>query len=253
MSEALQNKLQQYAPQPPEGVWNRIASSLDEEPAALGARLQAYEEAPPAHTWAAIARRLGSAPLKQVSTQTIIRYAAAAVCIGLVVFGGLRFFAKGPAEAGLITHEARTPAGTASPEPAERKATDAPIREPDGITASRTTKGSPHTPRGRNGDRIAAGTSLAARGLMENFIPQTAEPKPVIAARPTVEKYMVYSDDLGNAVKLPKKLFDFFACVAEDISCKKQMQHLQQKFAATGFTTDFTGVMEMLQGLKENQ
>jgi len=31
------------------------------------------------------------------------------------------------------------------------------------------------------------------------------------------------------------------------------MMQLQQKFAATGVMTDFTGVLEMLKNLKENQ
>jgi hypothetical protein len=64
---------------------------------------------------------------------------------------------------------------------------------------------------------------------------------------------MVYSDGDGTAMKLPKKLFDFITCVREDILCKQEMQQLQQRFASTVLTTDFTGVLEVLKTLKENQ
>jgi hypothetical protein len=54
-------------------------------------------------------------------------------------------------------------------------------------------------------------------------------------------------------MKLPKKLFDFITCVKEDITCKQEMQQLQQRFASSVLTTDFTGVIEILKTLKENQ
>ena len=63
----------------------------------------------------------------------------------------------------------------------------------------------------------------------------------------------MYSDGDGNAMRLPKKLFDFISCVKEDVSCKQEMQQWQQQFAAAVLTTDFTGVLEILKTLKENQ
>ena len=77
--------------------------------------------------------------------------------------------------------------------------------------------------------------------------------KQTVATNIPLEKYMVYSDGDGNAMKLPKKLFDFITCVREEVVCQQQMQQLQQRFALTAMTTDFTGVLDIVKNLKENQ
>ena len=64
---------------------------------------------------------------------------------------------------------------------------------------------------------------------------------------------MIYSDDDGNAIRLPKKIFSAFACPTEDLICKRRLQQLREKFAASAMTTDFNGVLQILKSLQENQ
>jgi hypothetical protein len=85
-----------------------------------------------------------------------------------------------------------------------------------------------------------------------SFMPVNAERVQTVDEDIPLEKYMVYSDGEGTAIKLPKKLFDFFSCVKEEAECKMQMRQLQQQFASTS-TTDFGGVMELVKKLADNQ
>jgi hypothetical protein len=64
---------------------------------------------------------------------------------------------------------------------------------------------------------------------------------------------MIYSDGDGNAVRLPKKIFSAFACPTEDIKCKQRLQQLREKFAESAMTADFTGLLQILKSLQENQ
>jgi hypothetical protein len=63
----------------------------------------------------------------------------------------------------------------------------------------------------------------------------------------------MYSDGDGNVVRLPKKIFNAFACPTEDVMCKQKLQRLKEKFAASAMTADFTGVLQILKSLQENQ
>jgi hypothetical protein len=64
---------------------------------------------------------------------------------------------------------------------------------------------------------------------------------------------MIYSDGDGNVVRLPKKLFNAFACPTGDISCKQRLQQLREKFAESAVTADFNGLLQILKSLQENQ
>ena len=89
--------------------------------------------------------------------------------------------------------------------------------------------------------------------LASHFIPKMAQAKLTVQEDAGAEKYMIYSDGDGKVLKLSKKLFDFFSCAREELACQQQMRQLQQQFASTSLTTDFTTILEMLEKLKENQ
>jgi hypothetical protein len=101
--------------------------------------------------------------------------------------------------------------------------------------------------------RLRPQLKLGSLVITNRFVPKVAQTKQTVDKDASAEKYMIYSDGDGNVLKLSKKLFDFFSCAKEEVVCREQMQQLQQQFASTSLSTDFTSVLEMLQKLKENQ
>jgi len=258
MDNQLQNKLLQYAPEPPEKVWDAICSTLDKEGSiAFVEKLYQYNETPPADVWEKIGNRLQAqskvAPLV-IKYRRVITYAAAAVIILAIISTGL-FKTNRTQSTVMATVPIKTPGlndkkdsnninsstslnhMTVSEKPGEE------IDRVRYLALDRKYTFSKLRPQLKLGSVIFA----------KPFIPKVAIMKQTVSAGEPVEKYMVYSDGDGHAMKLPKKLFDFIACVKEDIRCQQQMQQLQQKFAETAIVADFTGVLELLKNLKENQ
>jgi hypothetical protein len=89
--------------------------------------------------------------------------------------------------------------------------------------------------------------------FIESFLPKQAERNEMISSSVSPDKYMIYSDGDGNVVRLPKKVFSAFACADQDIICKQRLQQLREKFASSAMTADFTGLLEILKSLQENQ
>jgi hypothetical protein len=96
-------------------------------------------------------------------------------------------------------------------------------------------------------------TSLKSTASIERVVPQYAERTNAIDYSSTDDKYMIYSDGDGNAMRLPKKLYDAFACNTDRITCKQKLKKLQEQVAASAMKTDFTGILDMLNNLQENQ
>jgi hypothetical protein len=260
MSTQLQNKLLQYAPEPPEKVWDAIANVLGENATpAFVERLYKFEEAPSPKVWGKIHNQLD---VPQPVVPFIQRYkklatysAAAAILIFLAVSTALLISKKtGPA---II-------ANTPSTAQNQKSKTNSNISSSQHTTQASsllaTANGDETTNQG-NGvrdkknllNRLHPQTKLGSVMIAKTFLPRRAETRQTVSTDAPIEKYMVYSDGDGNAMKLPKKLFDFITCVKEDITCKQEMQQLQQRFASSVLTTDFTGVIEILKTLKENQ
>jgi hypothetical protein len=260
MSKELQKKLSEYAPEPPAKTWDAIAKALDETTGLTGFAnsLYQYEETPPMDSWSKISAVLDKAAGAKVvpfSRKRIIQYVAAAVILSAFILG-----------AGLMTGNRNsspvisgTNAAIKIPADTEAKKVDPPnnvavSNEPSSSTLEHADPILTSHKENRSViSRIRPDTQLGNVLLAANFIPKTAERKQTVSNYPASDKYMVYSDNEGNAMKLPKKLFDFITCVREDVLCKEQMLELQEKLASTSLNTDFTGVLEILKNLKENQ
>jgi hypothetical protein len=259
MSSTYRDKLLQYAPEPPQKVWDEIAKSLDAATPALSEKLYQFETAPPAGVWEKINNKLGNnQPAKVIpffqKHKTVLRYSAAAAILIFIVAASI-FFSQ-EKEAGNIagipveqqSQKGKTNADASVPSLQSKNTLLAETKDDE----SSVQKNSPAEKQSLL-HHLPSQTQLGAVELAKNFIPEVAEQKQTVDAATAVEKYMVYSDDDGNAMKLPKKLFDFISCVKENILCKEEMQQLQEKFAAADFSNDFTGVLEMIKNLKENQ
>src|SRR5574338_1571783 len=96
MSSQLQNKMYGYEVKPPPGMWDKIATALNDQETAnnLSSKLYDFEVAPPELTWQQIKNSLEQDTEKPLSKPKMIsyiyRYAAAVVITALMVFGGIR-------------------------------------------------------------------------------------------------------------------------------------------------------------------
>ena len=260
MDENFQNKLLKYAPEPPERVWEAVVAVLDEGGADFSKRLYVYEETPPAITWNNIEDTL-QGKLNPTSVpflrkyKKLISYSAAAIVLLAVAIFALQGTGNNRVDpVRSIVSETTKEVNNNNNEVVQNDVTPG-----EGYTY--TTAKSVNT---HNKTNFAVGRSvipnrfrprlnLGAIAISESFLPRVASTKRTVSNSAPIEKYMVYSDEEGNAIKLSKKLFDMINCVREDIICKQRIQQLQQQFASTAVTTDFTGALEILKNLKENQ
>lgn len=261
MDSQIQNKLLQYAPKPPEKIWEAIAGSLDETfSPSLSEKLYQFEQTPPAEVWDNIHTQLTTpetAPVKRLPNkhQIALRYIAAAaillfIAIGILLLVGRRTGSSDLSKIEYTNQNQRLNSGSATAD--AKKPSENNGLSLTSIYASKNGYHRNSSAEERLQNKMQPKMHLGSVVVSKSFIPRIAEAKQTVANNGSAEKYMVYSDGNGHVIKMSKKLFDFIACVKEDIMCQQQMESLQQKFAST-VNTDFTGVLEMLKNLKENQ
>jgi hypothetical protein len=247
MSNELQHKMYNYEVQPPVESWNRIVAALGEE-VTLAERLKKFEAVPPATVWNKIETELGT-ETKVISfrRKNFIRYAAAAILFALIVLSGT-FLLKNNGNNDTAPQSNPTNINTT-------------LTDSDGSSTQSSTVTNERDLAHNTADRQIAYNHKPKRLSVSKFVsrlqqinaPEKIEPERKISFDNTVDRYMIYSDGDGNAMRLPKKLYDAISCVQFDISCKDRMQGLQQKIANASVTSDFTAVLEMLNNLRENQ
>lgn len=259
MSTSIQNKLLQYAPQPPEKVWDAIVTVLDANTSVYAEKLYVFEEEPSPQVWDKIHKQLD--PPQPARTAPVFRqykklasYSVAAILL-LAIVTTVLVIATKP----VSPRMANRPAAQNQQAMADSNVSSSPrATESSGLLVTagpNKIASSKNSIRDKKNllSRLRPQTSLGSVMIAKTFIPQKAETRQTIRSDIPLEKYMVYSDGDGNAMRLPKKLFDFISCAKEDIGCRQEMQQWQQQFAAAVLTTDFTGVLEILKTLKENQ
>jgi len=256
MNSDLQNKLYHFEADPPPEVWNRIDDALDAEQS-FPQRLFQYEEDPAPQVWDAIAATLDE-PSPAIKVVPITRYkkpvryvAVAASIIAAVLL--ITRFSDNKTGAGAAIGGIETAATTnqASILPTEKSPV---VVEPNNqqetiINSSKENEHPTAAQPKRTLASIRPQLSLAAFRISQSFLPGTAN-KEALFDFSALDSYMVYSDDDGNAMKLPKKLFSLVNCQDGDETCKERVHQLQQKLAANATTTDFAGILEILRQLQ---
>lgn len=246
MNSDLQNKLQQFSAEPPMEAWDKIASALDAE-VSFAPRLYAYEETPPAASWQKIEKALAEqttdvpekakvVPLHRRLSKPM-RYIAAASIIAIILVTITLTTER--TEAGALETDSATvvPAAnipvTAGTDPAgnENKA-----GQSFNTNESFTEDNREESLAGSPGQRPS---SAAGK---RNF--STA---PINALQ---SNYVTYSDGNGKVMRVSRKMETYINCQDSDRQCKQRLQELRQKMAAKAMTTDFTGILEMLQQLQ---
>jgi hypothetical protein len=258
MSNQLQNKLLQYEVQPPAELWRKIAESLDEHDASsLSGKLYQYETEPSPGVWNKIEVQLDQPGSLKKSSPFYIRYrrplkysGAVAAMVVIAVLVSLLFSKK--SESNLATDNITTkvikkdPAKSNLENPVEeiRNSVTRSLQRDQIIPSFSKTK----TLRTK---KVNYQSSFL---LSEHFLPETVEKGPAITSSSIPgDKYMIYSDGNGNAVRLPKKIYNAVACPTDNFECQRRLRELKDKFVSAAVTSDFNGILEILKSLQENQ
>ena len=262
-SETLK-KILQYAPDPPQRVWEGILNSLDGNiREGLAEKMQNYQTAPPEHTWKKIEQKLGASVIAIKSNKKFFNFrrTAAAAAIIIIAAASILFWNLDEIESSEIAtktvvpeQQKTTPSNppAASVEVEKRHLNDTRVSVALASAEQKTARSRKESiPNRSRLDDYVKKDQPAITSF--SFIPNRAQEKAIAVSALPVEKYMVYSDDNGNAMRLPKKLFDLINCVKEELICQQKIQQMQYKLASYITTNDFSGLMEMLRNLKENQ
>jgi cytoskeletal protein RodZ len=250
----LQNKLLNYEVQPPEGVWNKIAASLDETVSvSLSEKLYHYKEEPSSKVWDKINTRLDRVKEQSKVIPLFVKYrrplkysGAVAIFIFLAIMTSLLISKKTESE--LPEHNA-----VSSSTVLKKDTSKTDSKETNSTTANTEKNNSENSIAKSKISRTGSGSNQNSFSFAENFLPKQAERNETVSSSLSSDKYMIYSDDDGNAIRLPKKIFNAFACPTDDLACKQKLQKLREKFAESAMTADFTGVLQILKSLQENQ
>jgi hypothetical protein len=208
MSSQLQNKLFNYEVRPRKEVWDDIATSLDETISpSLSEKLYRFQETPSPAIWQKIISKL-DVPLAERSTVVPfhIRYrrplkysGAAAILIFLAVVTSLLISKRTESEVpanNIVINQSIT----------EKDTLKAPNNSKETTSIASTGKNHPESFIARSrSPRVKEYPSQNSISLAENFLPKQAERANMISSSLNTDKYMIYSDDDGNVIRLPKK------------------------------------------------
>lgn len=261
MKEQLRNRIYEMETAPPKGVWNRIAAELDQSDigAEYPARLQNLSVNPPAGIWNRIDAALHPEAVPAITHRTPVpwlRYAAAAVVIAALAWGGSIIFNNEKSSETVATtiepvKQVPEPVTTeitasepaiAEPTPAEEEA-----RNDAALEASKKTYAKLNPAR-RNKITNAAGFHFALDA-----------PDPITIENPDpATRYIVLMTPDGNFIRMAKKWSNLVCCVAgedKDTECVDQLKKWKEKLAHTSQTAspgNFGDILDLVRSLQQD-
>lgn len=261
---SVKDKMLNYEAVPPQGTWDKIAAALDEAQQGdqFPARLHSMEVTPPAMAWEKIAASLekevtDTKVIKQSSRiPAFLRYAAAAVVIGAVAFGILRWTGNtdknttGTAAASIPTDSGQAVA-SAPPPPDTQKTintgldADALALEQSKKLMARLDRPVRSQSRRSNPGYPAASKVSAAIYTYNDHVPSVAD------------RYIMLMTPDGNLIRMSKKWGSLVCCVSgedPDADCKDQLKKWQEKMATSSLTTsagNFMDIISLVSSLEE--
>lgn len=273
----LQHKMYNYEVTPPAGVWDKIASELDESELEhqFPSKLYQYEVAPPIAAWKNIATTLDAekeAPVPEHRRfSPIWKYAAAAAIIAFLAWGGLKLI-NTKKESTEIANKEETlkptenvPVNTETTLPSVSQ--DAVVTIPDKSTteqdaidnaaleASKKTYAKADLPastklKGVSDFYFAVSTP---RRIGDFSMPEPEENN-------IADRYIMLMTPDGNIIRMSKKLGSLVCCVSgedQDLNCIDQMKKWREKLAnssvghSSGNFMDILNLLSTLQGNDE--
>ena len=289
MSTRLKEKLLNHEVTPPPGVWDRVTTELDESglDRQFPSTLHNLSVTPPLSAWEKIKKNLedaGDDTRTVTGRRTIgpwLRYAAAAVVIGLIAWGAVSLF-NNTATNTEIAKENNNPVQVKENDTVNIPVNNVPAQEIPVVTNTNTntvkeedardiaaleaikntyaTLSTPRNSKVKNAanfyfnstseyDNYPTGTT---RGL--NFDEYIPAPPPVDFA----SRYITLFTPDGHIFRMSKKLSELVCCVSgeiEDPECDDQMKKWRQKIASPSTThspADFMDILSLLKSLQDN-
>ena len=265
MEQNFQDRLKNFQLPPPDGAWNKIEGVLEaQEDKRLARKLFYFEVIPPVQAWQKLSFRIGNNKQTPARKRPIKRYLvyasiAATIILSIVSVKLITGNGNSATEESLIT----TPKILKRESPSK----NSDFKETDSVNLINQTIHSPnhlmaalHSPSKKSWlsnhkirlkdieERL-----IGSASSLEKFVPELASRNKQISYEDGLDRYMIYASDDGNAVRLPKKMYDNFACPSNDPSCKEKIKNLQQKMVQASFASDFTGVLDLLSNMDDRK
>jgi hypothetical protein len=238
IADIVPDKLYNLTEVPPAGIWDQIDEQLTENDfnKKFAKHLTALEVTPPVGNWRKIAANIGQKTLTVSFTKKYsapLRYAAAAVVIGLIAWAGFTFFnhSNDPSIAGAATKKNTEAQVSKTPVPDEttnlqsntstvstgtdQTPVNPPLREEEKTPAHKSVK---------NDYIITASTKtildthsgsediIADAGLLQS----NKKVELNTASSDDSPRYLVYLNDKGSLMKISKKLADLTCIYTKD-------------------------------------
>lgn len=274
MSNRVQNKMLPYEVTPPSGVWNKIAAELDESELehAFPSTLYTAEVNPPLSTWNKIQMTLRGEHEEAFKNQKRLwlRYAAAAVVIGLVTWGGVQLMDTKSANK-EVAEIRTTPAvqedidlspDTSPTNQISKTSVAASTVDPEearndaALEASKKTFAKLELPVNNSRLRnIASSYRFALGGETDAYAEITYQTE--ACSSDNTDRYIMIMKPEGNIVRISKKFSHLVCCVSaenEDKDCKDQMTKWRQKIACspTGHSSgSFFDILSLVDSLQD--
>lgn len=274
MSITVQNKILNYEVAPPAGVWKKIEEALDESELAneFPTTLYGAEVIPPVSAWIKIANSLDAdhetAIPKHRRIAPLLKYAAAAVVIGLLAWGGIQVLNNRSGNKEVAKQEVQqseknnpeslTDQNNNTPDEniasADNNIPSEEARNDAALEASKKTFAKLDMPVKSRIKEIASGYYFASSVGVEN-IPGII-PDDEIGTDDLANRYITLMTPEGNIIRMSKKLTDMACCVSgedENDGCKDQMKKWREKIIcsptchSTGSFMDMLGLIDALQ------
>jgi len=261
MEQNFQDRLNNFQLPPPEGVWNKIDHVLEaQEEKRLARKLFYFEIMPPAQAWQKLSFKLGmgnetAARKRPIKKYLVYASIAASIILTIISVNLLTGNSNSATEKSLIT----TPKIVTPSKNAEYNKADSDNRIIEGNGSSNHFIAAVHSPKkswfSTHQFRLKdiEERLMGSASSLEKFVPESASRNKEISYEDGLDRYMIYASDDGNAVRLPKKMYDNFACPSNDPSCKEKIKMLQQKMVQGSFASDFTGVLDLLSNMDDRK
>jgi hypothetical protein len=258
----LENKfpasLYNIAIDPPANAWQEIADTLDKEQLQFPSRLYNMEVVPPITMWQKLAASLNptgenaGTPVKKMFP--ILRYAAAAIFIGIIAYGIIRLVVNTAGNENSIVNTASkdsssnneaTGRGTTQiPEGSNENEEEVVIKKSNNVLAKfdkpvkKTVKTVVSSADRIENDPIDVDPNLS-RSIYAyaDYIPNIAD------------RYVMLMTPDGNIIRMSKKWGDLLCCVSgeeQDADCKNQLKKWQEKMASSTLAPSPGNFMDIL-------
>jgi hypothetical protein len=247
------DKLYNIEVTPPGHCWEKIAAKLDEPVLASGIaeKLLAAEIVPPASVWEKIEGSLdeNKAIRKRPGLVPILRYAAAAVVIGLIAFGIFYIQGNKTNSGSLAKNEPKQitqPIAPVAPVVEDKVTTTDEARNDAALEQSKKTYA-----------KLDRKKKPAAYIHYRDDISSNDYADAAISNENITDRYIVLMTPDGHFIRMSKKLSDLVCCVSgeeQDKDCIDQMEKWRKQLACSSSTHpgNFGDILSLVSSLQED-